>query len=162
MAGAAGKHDDKKAVVRNKRARHDYEIDSTLEPGIVLYGSEVKSLRASQGSLVDAYVDIRNGELWLIGAQISIYPFAHQFNHEPRRDRKLLAHRQEIRRLATKVREKGFSIIPLAIYLARGKIKIEVALARGKRTYEKRETKRAEEARREMEAAGRRKGARED
>jgi len=146
--------DEKKTLARNKKARHDFQIDDTLEAGIVLVGSEVKSLREAQASLVDAYCMIRDGELWLLQAQISPYPWANQFNHEPRRDRKLLAHKQEIKRLATKVREKGYTLIPTEIYLKRGRIKVEVALARGKRQFEKRQSKRAAEAKREMEAAG--------
>jgi SsrA-binding protein len=145
---------DKKILVRNKKARHDFEIDDTIETGIVLVGSEVKSLREAAGNLVDAYCQIRNGELWLLSAQISPYPWANQFNHEPRRDRKLLAHKQEIKRLAAKVREKSYTLIPTEIYLKKGRIKVEVALARGKRQFEKRESKKTAEAKREMEAAG--------
>jgi SsrA-binding protein len=146
--------DEKKILCRNKKARHDFQIDDTLEAGIALVGSEVKSLREAQASLVDAYCAIRKGELWLLQAQINPYPWANQFNHEPRRERKLLAHKQEIRRLATKVREKGYTLIPTEIYLKKGRIKVEVALARGKRQFEKRESKRAAEAQREMAAAG--------
>ena len=142
---------ERKVLLRNRKARHDYEIDETLETGIVLVGSEVKSLREAAGSLVDAYGDVRGGELWLVNAQINKYPWANQFNHEPIHDRKLLAHRQEIKRLATKVREKGYTLVPLEVYVKDGKIKVELALARGRRQYEKRDTKRAEEARREME-----------
>ena len=145
------KKDERKVLLRNRKARHDYEIDETLETGIVLVGSEVKSLREAAGSLVDAYGDVRGGELWLVNAQINKYPWANQFNHEPIHDRKLLAHRQEIKRLATKVREKGYTLVPLEVYVKDGKIKVELALARGRRQYEKRDTKRAEEARREME-----------
>ena len=144
------KKPERKALLRNRKARHDYEIDETIEVGVALVGSEVKSLREAAGSLVDAYADIRRGELWLIGAQINPYPWANQFNHEPFRDRKLLAHKQEIKRLATQVREKSYTLVPLEVYLKDGKIKIELALARGRRQYEKRDTKRAEEARREM------------
>jgi SsrA-binding protein len=145
------KPDERKALVRNRKARHEFQIDDTLETGIVLVGSEVKSLREAHASLVDAYAEVRGGELWLVGAQIEKYPWANQFNHEPIHDRKLLAHRQEIRRLAAKVREKGYTLVPLEIYLRAGKIKVEVALARGKRQYEKRAAKRAREAEREME-----------
>jgi len=146
--------DEKKVLVRNRKARHEYQVDDTLEAGIVLVGSEVKSLREAQGNLVDAYCTIRDGELWLLQAQISPYPWANQFNHEPRRERKLLARKPEIKRLAAKVREKGYTLIPTEIYLKKGRIKVEVALARGKRQFEKRESKRAAEAQREMEAAG--------
>jgi SsrA-binding protein len=145
------KPDGKKALLRNRKARHDYAVDETLETGIVLAGSEVKSLRAGNGSLVDAYADIRGGELYLVGAKVDPYPFANNFNHEPIRDRKLLAHRQEIKRLATKVREKGYTLIPLEVYLLKGKIKVEIGLARGKKQYEKRDASRAREAEREMD-----------
>ena len=155
MAGAVGKKDDRKALARNKKARHDYDLDGSLEAGIVLTGSEVKSLRDGQASLVDAHVEARGGELWLVGAQIPPYPFAHGQNHEPRRNRKLLVHKREVRRLETKVREKGVSIIPLEIYAARGLIKVEIALGRGRREYEKRDAQRTKEAQREMDAARR-------
>jgi SsrA-binding protein len=145
------KKDERKVLLRNRKARHDYAIDETLEAGMVLVGSEVKSLREAAGSLVDAYGDVRRGELWLVGAQINPYPWANQFNHEPLRDRKLLAHRAEIKRLATKVREKGYTLVPLEIYLKDGKIKVELALARGRRQFEKRDRSRAEEAQREMD-----------
>ena len=146
--------DEKKVLVRNKKARHEYVLDDKIEAGISLVGSEVKSLREAAGNLVDAYCQIRGGEVWLVAAQISPYPWANQFNHEPRRDRKLLLHKTEIKRLATKVREKGYTLIPTEIYLKKGRIKVEVALARGKKQFEKRESKKAAEAKREMEAAG--------
>src|SRR5262249_9120110 len=116
----AVKPEERKTLVRNRKARHDYAIEDTLEAGIVLLGSEVKSLREGAASLVDAFAEVRGGELWLLNADISKYPWANQFNHEPRRDRKLLAKRQEIRRLDTKVREKGFTLVPLEIYLKNG------------------------------------------
>ena len=143
--------DERKALLRNRKARHEYAVDEVLEAGIALLGSEVKSLREGAGSLVDAYADVRRGELWLIGAKIDPYPWANQFNHEPMRDRKLLAHRHEIKRLMTKARDKGYTLVPLEIYLIGGKIKVEVALARGKKHYEKRDSEREKEARKEME-----------
>ena len=155
MSGPA--KDDRKVLVRNRKARHDYEILDTFEAGLALLGSEVKSLRQSEASLTDAYAEIRGGEAWLVGAQINPYPWANQFNHEPRRDRKLLLHRREIARLAVRVgRGRGFTLIPLEIYLLRGLIKVAIALARGKRQFEKREAKREAEAIREMAAAPRR------
>jgi SsrA-binding protein len=144
------KKDTKKVLLRNRKARFDYEIDETLEAGVVLVGSEVKSLRDGHGSLVDAYGDVRGGELWLIGAKIDAYPWANQFNHEPIRPRKLLAHKQEIRRLMVKVREKGLTLVPLEVYLRGGRVKVEMALARGRRHYEKRAAKREAEAKREI------------
>lgn len=143
---------DRTVLVRNRKVRHDFAIDATYEAGVALVGSEVKSLRESHASLVDAYADVRDGELWLMNAKIEPYPWANQFNHEPLRPRKLLMHKQEIKRLATKVREKGYTLVPTEIYLKGGRIKVEVALARGKRLYEKRESQRAAEARREIEA----------
>ena len=140
----------RKVVASNRKARHDYAVDETLETGVVLAGSEVKSLREAKGSLVDAHVDVRGGELWLMNAKIDPYPWANQFNHEPLRPRKLLAHRAEIKRLNTRVREKGYTLVPLEVYLRDGKIKVEIALARGKKLYEKRDSKREAEARREM------------
>ncbi|MBI4511457.1 MAG: SsrA-binding protein SmpB [Deltaproteobacteria bacterium] len=143
----------RKILLRNRKALHDYAIDEQFEAGIVLLGSEVKSLRDSQGSLVDAFAEVRQEELWLVGAKINPYPWANQFNHEPERDRKLLMHKQEIRRLAQKIREKGYTLVPLEIYLSGSKVKVTLALAKGKRLYEKRESKKEAEARREIEAA---------
>ena len=147
----AKKQEERKALLRNRKARHEYIVDEVLETGVVLAGSEVKSLREGAGSLVDAHCLIKHGELWLVVAKIDPYPWANQNNHAPLRERKLLAHRQEIKRLATKVREKGYALVPLEIYLKDGRIKVEMALARGKKQYEKREAKKTEEARREME-----------
>jgi SsrA-binding protein len=144
------KDDARKVLLRNRKARHDYAVEDTLETGVALVGSEVKSLREAKGSLVDAHVDVRGGELWLVNAKIDPYPWANQFNHEPLRARKLLAHRAEIKKLGTKVREKGYTLIPLEVYLKEGKIKVEVGLARGKKSYEKRDAKREAEAQREM------------
>ena len=139
-------------LVRNRKARHEYTIETTVEAGLALTGSEVKSLRDAHASLTDAYAEERGGELWLLEAQIDPYPYATYLNHEPRRPRKLLLHKAEIRRLATKVREKGLTLVPLEIYLKGSRIKVEIALARGRRQYEKRQAKRTEEARREVEA----------
>jgi len=142
-----------KVVVRNKKARHNYDIEDTVEAGIALLGSEVKSLRESRASLVDAYVDIRGGEAWLRSAQINEYPWAHQLNHDPTRDRKLLLHRHELRKLAIKIEQRGYSLIPLSIYLANGKFKVELGLGTGRRAYEKRQHHREQEDRREMDRA---------
>ena len=150
---SAAKSDDKKVLVRNRKAQHDYVLEGTLEAGIALVGSEVKSLRDAQASLVDAFAQLRGGEVWLVGAQVNTWPFSNQFNHEPRRDRKLLLHKHEIRKLAVKVNDKGYTLVPTEIYLKQGKIKVTLALAKGKRQYEKRQDKKAQEARREMEEA---------
>jgi SsrA-binding protein len=148
---------EKKVLVRHRKARHDYEIESTWEAGMALLGSEVKSLRESHAQISDAYAELRKNEVWLINAKIEPYPWANQFNHEPTRPRKLLLNRQEIHRIGVKMRDTGYTIVPLEIYVKNGKIKIEIALARGKKQFEKRDSKRAAEAQREIEAAGSRK-----
>jgi SsrA-binding protein len=144
--------DGARVLVRNRRALHDYAIEETMEAGIVLLGSEVKSLRDARANLNDAYAEIRDSELWLVNAQIQEYPWANQFNHEPMRRRKLLLHKREIRRAAVKT-QRGFSLIPLSIYLKDGKIKVELALAVGKKLYEKREATREAEAQRDIDRA---------
>ena len=149
--------DQKKVLVRHRKARHDYDIEATWEAGLALVGSEVKSLRESHAQISDGYAELRHGEVWLVNCKIEPYPWANQFNHEPTRPRKLLLHRQEIHRLSVKMRDTGYTLVPLEIYLKNGKIKIEIALARGKKQFEKRDSKRALEAQREIEAAGSRK-----
>ena len=144
------KPSERKTLIKNRKARFLYVIDESLETGIVLLGSEVKSLRDHAATLTDAFAEVRNGELWLLQVDIQKYPWANQFNHEPRRDRKLLAKRQEIRRLETKVREKGYTLVPLEIYLKNGKIKVDLGLAKGRSQVDKRQRKREEEARREL------------
>ncbi len=137
-----------RVVSTNRKALHDYFIDETFEAGIVLRGSEIKSVRAGRVSLKEAYVRIdENLEAWLVDAHIAPYESASHFNHEPRRPRKLLLHKQEILRLWNRVRQKGVTIVPLRMYLKDGKAKVEIAVARGKKKYDKR----AEIARREME-----------
>ncbi len=137
-----------RVVATNRKALHDYFIEETYEAGIVLRGSEIKSVRAGRVSLKEAFVRVDdNLEAWLIGAHIAPYETASHFNHEPKRARKLLLHKQEILRLWNKVRQKGVTIVPLRMYLKNGKAKVEIAVARGKKKYDKR----AEIARREME-----------
>jgi len=144
-------------IAHNRKARHDYHIDETLEAGVALCGSEVKSLRDGRVSLVDAYAEIRDGELFLVGADIAEYAFANQFNHPPRRRRKLLAHRAEIRRLDGKTREKGATLIPLELYFKKGRVKVLLGLARGRREYDHREAaRRRDQARDLAEQLGRR------
>jgi len=140
-------------LLRNKRAYYDYDISERIEAGIALVGSEVKSLRDQRGSLGEGYVDIRDGQAWLVGATINEYPWANQFNHEPKRDRRLLLHRREIAKLGIKTHQRGFTLVPLSIYLKQGKIKLEIGVARGKRQYEKRESVKAADARREVDRA---------
>jgi len=142
-----------KTLVRNRKARHDYAIEETVEAGVVLVGSEVKSLRESKAALKDAFVQFRRGEAWLVNAQIDEYPWANQFNHEPKRERKLLLNAHEIKKLATRVEQRGYSLVPLAFYLKNGKIKVELGLGTGKAAYEKRDSKREAEARREIDRA---------
>jgi SsrA-binding protein len=151
------KESGRKLVAQNKKARHDYHIDDTYEAGLVLTGTEVKSLRAGRASLVDAYAHIKNGEVWLENAHIPEYDQGSWTNHEPRRPRKLLLHRGEIAKLIGKTKESGQTLIPLSIYFKDGKAKVEVALARGKKAYDKRQTLAARDAAREIDrAVGRR------
>ncbi len=143
-----------RAVSLNRKARHDYFIEDTVEAGIVLTGSEVKALRDGRANLRDCYVRINGGEAFVVNMHISHYGPASQFNHDPTRTRKLLLHKKEIMRLAGKVQEKGLTLVPLSIYFSdRGKAKIEVALARGKRHYDKRAVIKEREAKRETERA---------
>ena len=152
MKSGAPPKDERKTLVKNRKARHEYHFEELAEAGIALAGSEVKSLREGQASLTDAFAEIRGGELWLVGAQIAEYPFAHARNHDPRRARKLLMHKQEIRRLDGKTREKGWTLVPTELYLKRGRIKVELALARGKQAYDKREAVRKRDQARDLEA----------
>jgi SsrA-binding protein len=128
-----------KYIAANRKALHDYTIEDTYEAGIALTGTEIKSVRAGRVNLRDGYVQIRNGEAWLLNVHISPYDFGNRENHEPRRERKLLLHGQEIRKLYSKVAERGWTIIPLRVYLKGGRAKFEIALARGKRLYDKRD-----------------------
>ncbi|HEY8493175.1 MAG TPA: SsrA-binding protein SmpB [Myxococcota bacterium] len=146
----------RKLVAQNRRARHDYEILDTIETGIVLVGPEVKSLRQGKASLAEAYAVVRGGELWLVNAHVSPYEQAGRENPDPRRDRKLLAHRSEIARLAGQVAERGLTLVPLALYFKNGRAKVELALARGKRRHDKRDAIREREQEREIERALRR------
>ena len=140
-----------KLVAENRRARHEYHIHETFEAGLVLTGTEIKSLRAGRANLTDAYAKIENKELYLISAHISPYDQGNRFNHEPRRTRKLLMHRAEIIRLLGKTREKGFTLVPLKIYLTHGLAKVELALASGKDLYDKRQAAAEHDAKREVE-----------
>ncbi len=142
---------DIKVVATNRKARFQYFLLETFEAGIVLQGSEIKSIRAGQISLNEAYVRIEEGEVWLVEAHIAPYGQASFFNHDPKRRRKLLLNRREINHLERKVQEKGFTLVPLRVYLKEGRAKIEIALARGKKTYDKRATIAARDAQREME-----------
>jgi SsrA-binding protein len=143
-----------KLVATNRKARHDYFIDETYEAGIVLTGTEIKSVRAGRVNLRDSYVQVKNGELWLIDTHIAPYKQAGRSSHEPKRPRKLLMHCREISRLQGKVQERGYTLIPLRLYLKNNKwAKVEIALARGKKLYDKRQTIRERDVQREMERA---------
>jgi SsrA-binding protein len=145
-------------IARNRRARHDYHIEDTVEGGLVLTGTEVKSLRAGRASLTDGFAQIEDGEVWLHGVHIPEYTQGTWTNHEPRRPRKVLLHRQEIDRWAAKTAERGLTIVRLALYFKDGRVKVELALARGKRTYDKRHDLAERDAAREVERAFRRRG----
>ena len=142
-------------ITVNRRARHDYFIEESIEAGLVLTGSEVKSLRAGKAQLKDSYAQLKQGEIWLLNAHISEYSPSAQFGHEPVLARKLLLHRREIDRLAGKVKEQGLTLIALRLYFKHGRAKVELGLARGKKLYDKRESIKAREVRREMDRARR-------
>ena len=142
-----------KVVCRNKKARFDYEILEVIEAGMVLLGTEVKSLRQGRANLKDSYARIKGGELYLMQSHISPYTHAFHDNHQPDRVRKLLMHKREIKRLQGKTQEKGLTLVPLKIYFKDGKAKVELALARGKRTYDKRESLKRKTEQRELEKA---------
>ena len=143
--------DGKKIIASNRRARHDYTIEDVVEAGLVLTGTEVKSLRAGRATLTDGFGQITDGEAWLHGVHIPQYTLGTWTNHEPRRTRKLLMHRKEIDKLARSISERGLTLIPLSLYFSGGKVKIELGLARGKRTYDKRHDLAKRDAAREVE-----------
>ena len=147
------KETGRKLIAQNKKARHDYHIDDTYEAGIVLQGTEVKSLRAGRASLVDGFAEVENGEVFLHQVHIPTYAQGTWTNHEVRRRRKLLLNRHEIAKIESKVREKGFTLIPLSLYFKDGRAKVEIGLARGKKFYDKRQTIAARTAKREAEVA---------
>jgi SsrA-binding protein len=140
-------------LVSNRKAFHDYEILESFEAGIILLGTEIKSLRDHGGSLQDAYVLVSDGDVILKGCSISPYRFGNVFNHEEKRDRKLLLHKREIAKLKNISQEKGLTLIPLSFYLKRGYVKVKIASARGKKTYDKREALKSREHKRSMDRA---------
>lgn len=151
---SGGRADERfRDVARNRRAFHEYQIVDRLEAGIVLQGTEVKGLRERGATITDAYVQIREGEAWLVGAHISEYDAAGGAGHDPRRTRKLLLHRREIERLAQALSEKGLSLVPLRLYFSEGRAKLELGLGRGKTLYDKRRTIAERDARREADRA---------
>lgn len=145
--------DARKTVARNRRARHNYHIMDVYQAGLVLQGTEVKSLRAGHASLVDAYADVVNGEMYLLNCHIAAYSHGTAWNHNPTRPRKVLLHRREINKLAGRIQQRGFTLIPLSIYFERGRAKVDLALARGKKQYDKRQEMKRRDLDREMERA---------
>ncbi len=143
----------RKVIASNRKARHDYHIEDTFEAGISLMGTEVKALRAGRCSLVDGFAQFTGDELWLEGVHIPEYSQGTWTNHAPRRRRKLLLHREELTKIASKTREKGRTIVPLAVYFKDGRAKVEIALATGKREYDKRQTMRERQDKREADRA---------
>ena len=150
---SSGKKEFIKVVAENRKARHDYHVEDTYEAGIALTGTEVKSLRAGKANLRDSHGEVRGGELYLVNAHISPYEQGNRFNHDPRRPRKLLMHRVEINRLFAKVQQQGMTLVPLKLYFKSGRAKVELALAKGKKTYDRREDLAARDAEREIRRA---------
>ena len=142
-----------KIITENRKARHDYHVEETFEAGIALAGTEVKSLRAGKANLKDSFARIDHGEMFLFNAHISPYEQGNRFNHDPLRTRKLLMHAHEIRKLIGKVQEKGLTLVPLKMYFKNGKAKVLLALAKGKKLYDKRDDMAARDAKRDMEIA---------
>ena len=142
-----------KLISENRKARHEYFLESFYEAGIELTGTEIKSIRKGQVQFKDAYIDIDKGEAWILGMHIAPYDHGNLFNHDETRDRKLLLHKDEIRKLDEKVKIKGYTLIPTKMYLKNGRAKLEIALARGKELHDKRETEKLRDAKREIEKA---------
>lgn len=142
-----------KVITRNRKAHHDYFIEDKFEAGIVLVGTEIKSIRRGAVQLKDAYIQIRDNEAFVMNMHVAPYEHGNRFNHEETRDRKLLLHKQEIRKIAKAVQQKGYTVVPLSLYLTRGKAKLEIAFAKGKATYDKRAALREKDAQREIEKA---------
>ena len=155
MARTQKKDEDEgiKVICRNKRAFHEYAISDSLECGIVLTGTEVKSLREGSASLEDAYAKVEDGEVWLIGSDIPEYSMGNRMNHKPKRPRKLLLHRREIAKFAGKASERGYTLVPLRMYFKQGRAKLELAVARGKQLHDKRQAQKKTEAQREIRRA---------
>jgi SsrA-binding protein len=145
--------DGVKVVCRNKRAFHEYEVSDKLECGLVLTGTEVKSLRDGHASLEDAYAKVEGGEVWLLGSDIPEYAMGNRMNHKPKRPRKLLLHRREIAKFADKAQQRGYTLVPLRLYFKEGRAKVELAVGRGKANYDKREAKKKADAQREIRRA---------
>ena len=142
-----------KLICSNKKAYHDYFIEEKMEAGIVLAGTEVKSLRMGKANMTDSFMLVREGEAWLHNLHISPYDFGNRQNHQPDRNRKLLMHKREITRLYGRIREQGYSVIPLRLYFKNGMVKVELGLAKGKKNYDKREDLKKKDSQREMSQA---------
>jgi SsrA-binding protein len=155
MPSQASARASDRTVATNRRARHEYEVLETVEAGLVLRGTEVKSLRAGQVNFKDSYATVRNAEAWLVGCHISPYSHGSDANHDPERDRKLLLHGREITRLLGKTAERGLTLVPLRLYFKDGRAKVELGLARGRKLHDKRAAIREREVRREMDKAAR-------
>ena len=140
-------------ICRNRRATHDYEVLDRIECGIVLVGTEVKSLRDGHATLDEAYASIDRDEVWLVGAEIPEYGFGNRLNHKPKRERKLLLHRREIAKFAAKADQKGFTLIPLRMYFKNGRAKVEIGVGRGKKSHDKRDSLKKADAKREIDRA---------
>jgi len=153
---ADAKKEDVKVLLRNKKARHDYFVEWTVEAGVSLQGSEVKSLREAKAVMSDAYATVKNGEAWLINMQVTEYPWDNRWNHVPKRDRKLLLHRKEIDKLESASSQQGYTLLPLEVYLKQGKIKVLLGVCKGKKQYDKRQDQKRKDAARDVEAALRR------
>src|SRR5947209_4777212 len=152
-ADAKSKGEEVKTLLRNKKARHDFFVEWTVEAGLVLQGSEVKSLREARAVMSDAYAMVRNGEAWLINMQVTEYPWANRWNHEPKRDRKLLLHTREIAKLEEASAQAGYTLLPLEVYLKGGRIKVLIGVCKGKKLYDKRQDQKRRDAEREVQAA---------
>jgi SsrA-binding protein len=153
MAGKTDTTSHLKNICRNRRATYEYELFDKVEAGIVLVGTEVKSLRTGKAMLEDAYARLDGDELWLIGCEIPEYEMGTHNNHKPKRPRKLLLHRREVAKMGEKINQKGFTIIPLQMYFKDGKVKVEIAVGRGKQMHDKRESMKKADAKREMQRA---------
>lgn len=146
--------DNIKIITKNRKARHDYHLEDTYQAGLVLMGSEIKSIRANRVNLQDGYVQEQEGELWLVNIHIAVYEQASIFGHtDPLRPRKLLLHKREIAQITSRMRERGYTAVPTMLYLERGRAKVEIALARGKKLYDKRDTLSQRDAERQMRRA---------
>ena len=141
----------RKVIASNRKARHDYTLEDQIEAGLVLVGSEIKSIRDGHVNLKEGYVSEQNGELWLLGVHISEYEQAGKWGHEPLRPRKLLLHKKEIARLISRIRERGYTIVPTLLYLKNGRAKVEIAVAKGKREYDKRQAMSERDNQREID-----------